>query len=70
MPTLELDFEVFCAECGAGLCNNVQEGRTPKRGMPFIEVAPCEHCTKRLEDNAYQSGYSAGYDHGIEQAKP
>lgn len=56
MPTLELDFEVFCASCGAGLCGNCKEGKTPTRGMPYIQVDPCEKCSQRQYDEGYEKG--------------
>lgn len=52
MPTLELDFEVYCDECGKGLCDQSTEGRTIRRGTPFISVAPCRTCTNA----AYELG--------------
>ena len=59
MPSLELDFEVFCANCGDGLCGNCLEGKTGRRGLPFIKVEPCEKCQKRAEDDGYEKGYEA-----------
>jgi len=52
MPTLWLDFEVYCARCGAGLCNNCTEGKTRGRGIPMITVEPCDKC---LEEK-YEEG--------------
>jgi hypothetical protein len=56
MPELSFEFEVFCERCGAGLCHNCTEGRTPGRGMPFIRVSPCEKCM----DDAYDKGVDKG----------
>ncbi len=69
MPTLELDFEVFCAECGEGLCNSTKEGKTPRRNMPFIEVGLCPPCIERIKGEAYQQGYDEGFDRGLETEK-
>lgn len=49
MPVLE--FEVYCS-CGEGLCNQVTEGRTRGRGMPFITIEPCPHCIEVAKDEA------------------
>lgn len=47
MPTLELEFEVFCSRCGAGLCWTCTEGKTKGRGMPYISLPPCDKCMER-----------------------
>ena len=57
MPELPLEFEVYCANCGAGLCNNCTEGKTPGRGVPCIEIEPCQKCIELAEDYGYQKGY-------------
>jgi len=62
MPELPLEFEVFCAKCGAGLCNNCTEGRTPRRNVPYIRIEPCEKCLEK----AREEGYTKGYDDGRE----
>jgi hypothetical protein len=44
MPSFEVNFEVFCAKCGAGICN-LADGRNSRgRGEPQVTVAPCENC--------------------------
>lgn len=50
MPAVECEFEVFCGGCGAGLCGNCTEGKTPRRGMSFISVNPCEKCLETARD--------------------
>jgi len=52
MPTLSLEFEVFCS-CGAGLCNNTTEGSNGQ----YITVEACERCL----DLKYEEGVSEGY---------
>lgn len=42
--TTEVEFEVFCGKCGAGLCSQSTVGYTNRRGMPFVSVEPCETC--------------------------
>ena len=64
MPTLELEFEVYCT-CGEGLCRQTQEGRTSGRGMPFITVGPCEECLAKVHQEGYDDGYEDGFEDGI-----
>jgi hypothetical protein len=54
MPTFELDFEVYCARCGAGLCN--QSDAKSDHGGCSVAVEPCERCL----DNANYEGYQRG----------
>ena len=42
--TAEIEFEVFCGTCGAGLCGQSSGGNTPGRGQPYVEVEVCETC--------------------------
>ncbi len=62
MPTLDFEFEVFCARCGAGLCMNCTEGKTKGRGMPFISVGPCDKCMEDAEEKGDDTGYDRGYN--------
>lgn len=52
MPTLKLEFEVYCS-CGRGLCGNTTEDR--KRNSIIVE--PCDSC---LEEK-YIDGNADGY---------
>lgn len=54
----ELQFEVFCAQCGKGLC-----GLTVVRG-DRVEVDPCPRCQESARDKGYDEGYEAGYAEG------
>jgi hypothetical protein len=56
VPNVTFDVEVFCAACGAGLCQ--QTDVTRKRGADAFYVAPCETCL----DAAKEKGYDSGYD--------
>ena len=58
MPTFDLDFEVYCANCGAGLCNQ-SDAETTRNGFK-VTIAPCKRC---LEDADYE-----GYLRGQEEA--
>ena len=55
----DLEVEVFCAECGTGLCNQSEAGRTTHRHTPFISVKPCAKCMSNAEDAGYEKGYAA-----------
>jgi len=53
MPTFEdievvvkvnLDFEVFCGTCGAGLCNESNTRYSKSRNYAQITVNACENC--------------------------
>lgn len=50
--THEIEFEVFCARCGAGLCSQSKGGNTPRRGTPYVKVQPCESCM----DESFEKG--------------
>ena len=64
MPTLELEFEVYCS-CGAGMCNNSSEGRNYH--SQCITVEPCEACLDRAREEARSEGYDEGYTEGNEK---
>jgi hypothetical protein len=64
MPTLPLEFEVYCGKCGAGLCGNCTEGKTPGRGAPLIKVDPCEKCLENAKDEGDTEGYERGLADG------
>lgn len=42
--TLDVDFEIFCAGCGAGICANGDTRKSRSRLMPQVTIAPCEKC--------------------------
>ncbi len=65
MPELSVDFEVFCAGCGAGLCGNCTVGRTRGRQIPCVTIEPCERCI----DKANNKGFEEGHDKGWTEAK-
>jgi hypothetical protein len=47
MPSLEFEFEAYCAVCNSGICSNVDGQRgsyTKKSRDPYIDVTPCEDC--------------------------
>lgn len=59
MPSLTLEFEVYCA-CGEGLCNNSIEGRN--HHSEIITVTPCEKCAGIEYDRGFEDGYEKGVD--------
>lgn len=42
---IEANLEVYCAECGRGICSEVSEKSTGE-----IYVGLCPHCKKEYED--------------------
>lgn len=64
-PEQEIEFEVFCGKCGAGICMNCSEGKTPGRGMNTLTVEPCDKCLS----NSHSEGYDIGQADGYEEAK-
>jgi hypothetical protein len=40
--TIDIEFEVFCGNCGSGLCSNTRTSRN--RGMDQIVVDLCDKC--------------------------
>jgi hypothetical protein len=63
MPVFEVEFEVYCSKCGAGLCNqtkteNASYSYSGTR-MARLEVEPCENCLKEAKDEGYEEGKEA-----------
>ena len=50
MPDVNID--VWCAKCGAGLCNQT----TVKRGSFYVE--PCEECIRQSRSDGYEEGHA------------
>lgn len=44
MPIAEIDIEIYCGKCGAGMCNNTSFASTRNRSQPSFRVDPCEKC--------------------------
>ena len=55
MPSLDVEFEVFCATCGAGLCN-VTNVRSRHPRSPAVEVERCERCADTAKEEGYLQG--------------
>ena len=54
--TVVVDFEVFCAKCGAGLCRYSATGTTSGRGQNYVSVEPCDTCLENARNEGYNDG--------------
>jgi len=59
MPEIAVNVEVYCATCGAGLCN--QTSVETKRGLDAFMVEPCNKCMTREYEAGYEKGETEGY---------
>ena len=50
MPAATVNIEVFCDECGEGLCNQTTFVTTRHRGEPSFRVLPCKKCLETAHD--------------------
>jgi len=66
MPTMEVDFEVYCEQCGDGICNHVAD-RNPRHPYRVV-IAPCRLCLKDARDEGYSEGRNEGYAKGRDDA--
>ena len=57
----DVDFEVYCAKCNKGLCNQSEATVTFGRGELCVRVEPC--------DCEYEKGKEEGHEEGYEKAK-
>jgi hypothetical protein len=55
MPTVEVEISVWCAKCGAGLCN--QSSGERKHRETGVSVEPCKTCMEAARDSGYDEGY-------------
>jgi len=46
---VDIDFEVFCKTCGAGLCGLSDTRRSRNRGYLQVEVEACPDCLKEKD---------------------
>lgn len=56
MPIVEVDIQVYCETCGAGICH-LSTGKRDHRGNTGLHVAPCTACMKNERDAGYEEGY-------------
>lgn len=61
MPAFNVDFEVYCATCGDGLCNQSEGTKTRNRGELCVRVEACKTCLDNAKDEGFSKGYSEGH---------
>ena len=67
--TADVDFEVYCGECGAGLCSQSKATDSVGRRWARVTVMPCKSCLKEAHDEGCDEGYDEGYSAGIDDAR-
>ena len=57
--TVDVDFEVICGTCGAGLCkqSRTDHNRFGNNVSLVVSVEACEKCLRQAEDRGFQKGY-------------
>ena len=64
---IELDIELYCASCGAGICENGSQ----RRKRQAFDIEPCKRCLEREYDRGYADReHDRGYDDGEREADP
>lgn len=53
---IEVEVEIFCEECGAGLCNQSTGGNSKNRNQFSVQVSPCEKCMQKEYDKGFRVG--------------
>jgi len=48
--TVDLDFEVYCGTCGAGLCSESDTRHSDRRGYAQVTVNVCPNCMSKKDD--------------------
>lgn len=63
----DIEFEVWCSQCGAGICGNadVRRGRG-YGGTQRVYIQPCERCIENASDEGYDLGWEVGSERGHE----
>jgi uncharacterized protein YlxW (UPF0749 family) len=49
MPSLTIDFSVYCGTCGAGLCNQSDTRKSRSRSEDQITVEVCSDCLEKAK---------------------
>jgi TolA-binding protein len=47
MPSFDVEFEVFCGTCGAGLCGQSDGRNSRNRHQPQVTVEVCKDCVEK-----------------------
>ena len=63
---VEIDFEVYCATCGTGLCRQ-SEGTQNNRGL-IVNVEACENCIAVAREEGYKEAEQE-YENKINEEK-
>lgn len=64
MPTftitadVEVEFQIWCDECGAGLCHTVRPAE--QKGNGHFYIAPCKACIEEAKKEGHDEGFEAG----------
>jgi hypothetical protein len=59
-------FEVYCANCGEGLCKLTT---VDERSGIKLEINPCPKCLNNAESNGFDKGFIKGCEFTKEQAE-
>ena len=54
-----VNFEIFCATCGAGLCQLSDTRQSRRRGAHQVTVEACPHCLAEAREGGSNAGYDA-----------
>jgi len=65
MPFFEVEFEVYCATCGNGLCN--QSNGSNSRRMSRVDVEVCQNCIDKAKEEASEKAYQDGYTDALNE---
>ena len=61
----DVDFDVYCGNCGAAMCDHCEE--SVERGNRILRVEVCQKCLTEAEDKSYESGRQEGYKEAREE---
>jgi hypothetical protein len=59
MPEIEVNIELYCETCGAGICGLGTATKT--RGQACFRIEACDKCVSNADDAGYKRGYDEGY---------
>lgn len=54
MPEMEVDFDVYCAQCGVGLWDNTTV--KPGKHRVCLRIDPCEVCITAANQEGFKDG--------------
>lgn len=66
--TADIEFEVTCGTCGAGLCmSSSVDNRTARfaSSIPSVSVEACARCLETAKEEGDQEGYDRGFADGV-----